>query len=670
MFIPLHVHDDMGSLLDGLSKGWQIAKRARQIGAKSVALTSHGSLAGIPKFMAACAEACKYCGNPKNQHDISGKLLTKSDVCPGYDKDPIKAINGNEFYLCNQDAKVKDSTNKNDHHLCVLAKNKEGWKNLIKASNYANMPEHFYRKPRLSLKELGSFANNSFVVFSGHPGSHISNLIFVDPKLAFRARTYEQAKALTKEWGQLKKELREAAGLYQELFGKENFFLEIQLIDAKNLPAAEIIVKCLRWLSKDMGIPCVATPDAHYPTRADAQDQRILLCSSVKLSLREAAQKLDDEEDFGLSGFFRSNNYHIPDREEMELLHEAEEIKNTERIAEMCEAYSIFAEPKIPQFKCPEGVTDYDYLRRLAHEGWKRKIEGVIPVEEQPKYKERMQEELGVLKDCGLIPYFLIVQDYCRYAVDTLKCMKQTGRGSAAGCLTGYLLDIHDTDSIKYGLSFARFFNKGRITPGKISLPDIDCDFPKKIREQVLDYIKGTYGSDRVSQIVTLGRMQGREALKSVFRAHEAAGQELANTIASFIPDESKIADELEQQRQEFGESSIISWALEHNAAKLKEWVEFDDNGELQGSMAKLFEQAIRLEGTKRNQSKHAAGVIIYPEPLAENCPMLYDKSNNVMIAGMEMGDLEKMGGVKFDILGLAAYDKIMACCDSIASGE
>jgi DNA polymerase-3 subunit alpha len=231
---------------------------------------------------------------------------------------------------------------------------------------------------------------------------------------------------------------------------------------------------------------------------------------------------------------------------------------------------------------------------------------------------------------------------------------------SAAGCLVSYLIGITDIDPIKYKLIFERFYSAGRNTKDRISLPDIDMDVPINKREYVIEYVKNKYGSDKVSQMITYNTMKGRGALKEVLRVYGNVGFEEMNRITKHIPDEAKIADELQEMRDETGESSIIRWALENRVDKLKEWCYITEDNSLAGPFAKRFEQAIRLEGTKSNQSKHAAGVVISSASLNEICPMVYDSKNDQIIAGMEMQDLESLGVIKFDVLGLAFLDKAM----------
>lgn len=216
---------------------------------------------------------------------------------------------------------------------------------------------------------------------------------------------------------------------------------------------------------------------------------------------------------------------------------------------------------------------------------------------------------------------------------------------------------------------FDRFYNAGRNSKDHISMPDIDVDVPINKREDIIEYIKNQYGQDKVSQMITFNTIKGRGALKDVLRVYGNISFEEMNKITKNIPDEAKIADELQEMKEETGESSIIRWALENNPDKLREWCFIDEKNELQGPLAKRFEQAIRLEGTKSNQSKHAAGIAISSHPLKESCPMVYDSKNDQLIAGMEMQDLESIGIIKFDILGVAMLDKVMTITDLLKSG-
>jgi DNA polymerase-3 subunit alpha len=292
-----------------------------------------------------------------------------------------------------------------------------------------------------------------------------------------------------------------------------------------------------------------------------------------------------------------------------------------------------------------------------------------VPESEHTKYADRVKLELDILQKAGLSSYFLIVQDIVNY-VKKSGWLPGPGRGSAAGCLVSYLIGITQIDPMKYDLLFERFYNEGRNTADHISMPDIDVDVPITKREQIIEYIKNKYGIDKVSQMITFNTMKGRGALKEVLRVYDNISFEETNRITKFIPDEAKIADELQEMKEDTGEASIIRWALENNVDKLKEWCYISSDGSLAGPLAKRFEQAIRLEGTKSNQSKHAAGVVISSKSLGSVCPMVYDNKNKQSIAGMEMQDLESLGLIKFDILGVAMLDKIMTISEILSKGE
>jgi DNA polymerase-3 subunit alpha len=349
----------------------------------------------------------------------------------------------------------------------------------------------------------------------------------------------------------------------------------------------------------------------------------------------------------------------------MTLLHTEEEIENTQLVSEMCDIYDIGSRPRLPPFNCE---SPDEYLRQLCRNGWRNKIQNIIPKDSQSQYIDRIKYELDILQGAGLSSYFLIVQDIVNY-VKNNGWLPGPGRGSAAGCLVSYLIGITGINPIDYGLIFDRFYNSGRNTKDRVSMPDIDVDVPINKRENVISYIKDKYGDSQVSQMVTFNTIKGRGAIKDVLRVYGNVSFEEMNNITKNIPDEAKIADELQEMKDETGDASIIRWALENQSDKLKDWCFIDENNELQGPLAKRFEQAIRLEGTKVNQSKHAAGVVIADSDLSTICPMVYDSKTKTRIAGMEMEDLETIGVVKFDILGVAMLDKIMFISDFLQKG-
>ena len=621
-YIPLHVHSHY-SLLDGLSKPSQIADRCQNIGVGSCALTDHGNIAGAIRFHT---------------------TMTKAG---------IKPILGCELYISEDDATNQSPENKQLSHLIVLAKNYSGWKNLIKIVSESNKPEHFYYKPRLSINQLGSLLTGDMIGFAGHLGSVLASDIL-------------QQDGLSPDW--YSKGV-ESIGRLKNIFGKDNFFIETQLMDVQHTPIQKELTECLRELAKKTNTRIICTPDAHYADKDDAIDQRVLLCNNLKTTFPDVNSKILNNESFGMDTFFKSDNYHILDTIEMSRIHTEEEIDNTNLIDSVCESYEIAQKPSLPEYPCPDNMDEAEYLRHLCRQGWRDKGFVNKNKETQDEYASRIKYELEVLQGAGLSSYFLIVQDIVNY-VRSNGWLPGPGRGSAAGCLVSYLIGITAIDPIQYGLIFDRFYNAGRNTSDHISMPDIDLDVPINKREQIIEYIKTKYGHNKVSQMITFNTMKGRGALKDVLRVYGNISFDEMNTITKHIPDEAKIADELQEMKEEYGEASIIRWALENNAAELKDWCYIDENNNLAGPLAKRFEQAIRLEGTKTNQSKHAAGIAINSMPLGEICPMVYDSRNDQLIAGMEMQDLETLGIVKFDILGIAMLDKIMTVQDLLNRGE
>jgi DNA polymerase-3 subunit alpha len=619
----LHCHS-MYSLLDGLSKPKDIANRCKEIGVKTCAITDHGNIAGAIKFYSTMKEA------------------------------GIKPILGCELYICDQDPTIKDATNKSLSHFIVLAKNLNGWKKLIRLVSESNSPDFFYFKPRLNLERLRAYCGGDLLGICGHLGSYLADKILNEQNellpdyLSIGIKTVNQLKSI---------------------FGPDNVFLEAQLIDQDNLVCQKDLTKAIREIAHASKVKVIATPDAHYAKKEDAVDQRILLCNNLKTTLPDISRKLSNNEDVPMGCFFMSDNYHIPSYEEMISVHTKEELDNTNLVADMVEEFDILSKPRLPPFQCPDGYNPDTYLRQLCREGWKTKIAKIIPEKDQQIYVDRIKYELEILQGAGLSSYFLIVQDVVNY-VAKQNWLPGPGRGSAAGCLVSYLIGITSIDPIRYNLVFERFYNAGRNSADRISMPDIDVDVPINKRENVIEYIKKRYGADKVSQMVTFNTMKGRGALKDVLRAYGNVSFEEMNKITKHIPDEAKIADELQEMKEETGEASIIRWALENKSEDLKEWCYIDENDQLQGPLAKRFEQAIRLEGTKTNQSKHAAGIAVSSESLDQSCPMIYDSKNDKPIAGMEMQDLENIGVIKFDILGVAMLDKIMYIQDLLSLSQ
>jgi DNA polymerase-3 subunit alpha len=628
-YVPLHFHSYF-SLLDSIAKPSKAIKKCKNNNITACACSDHGNLYAAVKFSELC-------------HASS-----------------IKPILGVEAYISNFPATQQNEENRHLSHAVILSKNLQGWNNLIKLVSAANKPEHFYYKPRLDIDSLLSMASPNLIYIGGHLGSTISEIIFSDLNAACNAKDETDARQY------LNKNCVEDVSNYlsklKEVFGPENVFLEVQLIDSKVNPAVNLLAKGIRHIAEKTCTKCVGTPDAHYVNREDAEDQRVMLCTSLNTTFKKITPQ------HGLYSFFKNSNYFLPTYEEMlEFGNTEEELRNTLLVAEMCESYQITRPPILPKFKCPGDISPAEYLKGLCEEGWKKKIAGSGVNE--ALYRERLNFELQTLTEIGLSDYFLIVEDIARFAEQS-NILMGASRGSAGGCIVLYLLNVTKIDPIKYDLMFSRFFNKGRVTQGKISLPDVDMDFESSGREKIIQYIKNKYGEDRVSHIITLGRAQGRGALKDVLRAHGVCSFDEMNRITEYIPDEAAISDELQAMKEEDkenggdGEASIIMWALENQGEHIKQWAFLDENKKVCGPYAQYFEQAIRLEGTKKSQGKHASAVVIANQPLNEIVPMAYDTQTKSLICGMEGESVEACGGLKLDVLSVSVMDKIHKIID------
>lgn len=603
MFAPIHLHTH-ASLLDGAQSTKDVIDFCVKNEYPACGMTNHGNLFDAYSF------------------NVDAQ------------KQGIKPIIGIELYLSGESATIKTPDNRKLSHLCVLSRNYDGWKKLVQINNFANQPSHFYYKPRLSLDELSDFITDDLVAYSGHAGSDLANACITSLN-AYRAETIAEARNYLTDINDVIK----LAEKYKSIF--TNFFIEIQLIDEENIPVARLIADMLREVSKRTGIPCVATGDSHYTTKNDAHIQRILLCSALRTTLKTVYNKIANEEEFGLGGFFKSNNYHIPTLLEMEAKHSKAEIQNTIEIANMCENYSLQRKPQLPKLYANDNQTLTDKCRHST--------------KMNSSYEDRLNKELEVIHRNNLSGYFLMVEDIVKWA-NSQNILCGPSRGSAGGCLISYLLDITKIDPLKYGLFFERFYNDGRNTKEKVSLPDIDVDFDRARRGDVINYIKDKYGHDKVAHIMTISTLKGRGAVKEVLRVYNACSQMEMNEITRNIPQEAEISDHLETMRQEKGYSSIIEWTLENEPDSIKQWVQLDGD-KITGEYAKYFELAIKIEGAKKNIGQHASGIIVSNEPLEESIPLV--NQGGELIGGMEMGDLENMGVPKLDILGISTLSRI-----------
>ena len=596
-YIPLHVHS-MYSLLDSCSKPEHIVNRLDELELDGCAVTDHGTLSGCIKFL---------------------KQMKKKN------KKPLLGI---EFYICGKSPTIKDETNKKCHHALFIAKNTNGWTNLCKMISEANREDYFYYRPRLSWKEVEEFSKD-IICINGHLGSTLSSFL-LDKDDNIRNSGINGLVHI--------KHLK-------DIF-HDNLYLEVQLTGNKILPHMNKLASVIREFAESKKIKCVATPDAHYCKRKDVEDQRVLLCKNLKITL-------DEGKDSFLKTFFLADDWHIPSYQEMlDYGNTEEELENTLEVAEKCSNYEILRQPMLPAFECDGNVDEH--LKELCRDGWRKKIKGKIPKERWQKYGDRVKTELKVLQSVSfsgnsMSNYFLIVQDLINY-VQKQGWLPGPARGSAAGCLVSYLLDITKVDPLKYNLLFERFYNAGRNTKDKVSLPDIDCDVPKYSRNKLIEYLKNKYGHENVVQIATFQALKGRAALKEVFRAHGGVDFASVNEMTMHIPDEAKITTQLKEMKDRTGQSSIIKWALENNE-ELQQYYDLYPG---------RFEQAIRMENTIVSKGKHAAGVLISPKPIAQVCGTSYDTKEKTQISQMDMGDCEDLGLVKLDILGLKTLDVVM----------
>jgi len=622
-WVPLHQHSNL-SLLDGFSVPKDIAKTCASYGYRAAAITDHRNVAAHVKFFKACRDA------------------------------GIKPILGCEFDISDDLSTVRTAANRSTNHLVVLCKNLAGWYEMLRAVSKTNDLNSFYYKARISLEECKEFlSSGNHVAISGHAGSTICDILFTSTSV-YRSKSEEQARTFLREdWETV---LEQHIQKHIDVFGKENFFLEIQLIDKEHLPMTSVTAECLRYMSQKLNIKTVATADSHYVRKSDAIYQRILLCSNLGRTLPGVMRDIQNGKDVPLGTFFVSDNYHIPTYAEMQALHTQEELENAVLIADMCEEYDILSTPQLPKFDCPNGMSEIEYVKQLCREGWKK-----LPFKKQKDqvYIDRVKEELQVIEEANLAGYFLIVWDIIRFC-KSKNWKTGVGRGSAAGCLMSYLIGITGIDPIPYNLLFSRFYNSGR----KGTLPDIDLDIPSQHRDEIIQYIKTKYGEDKVSQMATFSSLMGKSAMKEVLRIEDVVTPAEANEITEHIPDKAEIADELENME----DASIIKWALIHRASKLSQWCTIDEDDNLSGPLAGSFYRAIQIEGCYKSQGKHPAGVIISYRPLQEICPIVRDK-DGAPIAGLEMGDLEALGHVKFDILGVSILDKLMDIIPHLPEG-
>lgn len=435
-----------------------------------------------------------------------------------------------------------------------------------------------------------------------------------------------------------------------------------RIFDHRNLIC--IARKKYSALGEDAYVESPALAHTYYVNREDAPLHRILLCSHLKTTLPKIKKELRAGNiDDNIARFFESNDYAVPSSEEIaEVLLNCshQQADDVSQIIDKCEHYEILSKPLLPEFECPNGISEQKHLKQLCRVGWKNLLTASGKIDEpsmEKEYLDRLEEEFEVIKTANLCGYFLIVRDIIQYVADQ-GWLSGPGRGSAAGCLISYLVGITKIDPIEHDLLFERFYNSGRNTGDHVALPDIDIDVPGKKRDEIISYLKDKYGHNNVSQMITFGRLRGRSAIKEVLRINSACSFGEMNEMTKSIPNEADVSDQLQEMDEE--DRSIIRWALINNADELRDFCFINEKGSLEGSYADFFDQAIKIEGTFKTQGKHAAGVVISREELRRVCPMIAQKSGTEKVAGLEMTDLEALGQVKFDVLGINLLDKLM----------
>ena len=548
-FTHLHVHTEY-SLLDGSSKIKELARRVKELGMDSIAITDHGVMYGVIDFY----KACKAEG--------------------------IKPIIGCEVYVTGGSRHEKEN---GYYHLVLLAENDTGYHNLMKIVT-RGFTEGFYYKPRVDYEVLEAYSEGIIALSACLAGEVATNL---------RHSDYEKAK--------------EAALHLQSVFGEGNFFLELQ---DHGLREQTIVNTGIIKLSKETGIPMVATNDCHYILKEDADAHDILLCI-------QTGKKVADEDRMRYEG----GQYYVKSEEEMRKLfpYASQAIDNTHEIANRCQVEIEFGVQKVPKFDVPEGYDAFSYLKMLCETGLVRRY-GENPGKE---LKERLDYELTTIQNMGYVDYFLIVWDFIRYARDHGIAVGP-GRGSAAGSIVSYCLAITNIDPIKYQLLFERFLN-----PERVSMPDIDVDFCFERRQEVIDYVVEKYGKDQVVQIVTFGTMAARLVIRDVGRVLDIPYAKV-DAIAKMIPNELNITIE-----KGLKASKDLRTAYETD-----EEVKY------------LIDMSMRLEGLPRHSSMHAAGVVIGQKALDEYVP-LSKGADDAITTQFTMTTIEELGLLKMDFLGL-----------------
>ncbi|WP_262122514.1 DNA polymerase III subunit alpha [Anaerococcus sp. Marseille-Q5996] len=550
-FTHLHLHTEY-SLLDGFSRIDELIEKAKSFGMDSLAITDHGQMYGVIEFY-------------------------KKTTAAG-----IKPIIGCEVYVTEKDHLIKDPSNKRYYHLILLAKNNNGYQNLLKivSEGYVN---GYYYKPRVDLDFIKKYSDDIIALSACLSGEVNQRILENDIEAA-----YETAKK------------------YAEVFGKDNYYLELQ---NHGLPEQKRVNEILVKIHKDLDIELVATNDVHYINREDSFYQDVLLCIQTGALLKdEDRMKMPCDE------------FYLKSPDEMYAIFKDYDraLENTNKIAQMCNVEIEFHHPHLPYFtKLPENMTNLEYLTQLVDEGLAKKYENV-----DEDIRARALKEINVIHNMGYIDYFLIVWDFVRFAKEN-DIAVGPGRGSAAGSLVSYALDITQIDPLKYDLIFERFLN-----PERVSMPDIDIDFDYVRRDEVVEYVNELYGRDHVSQIVTFGRMQARNAIRDVGRVLDISYGKV-DKIAKLVP-------------------AVINMTLDR---ALEESDKFKESYESDAESKRLIDTARKVESLPRHTSIHAAGVVMSKEILTDIVPLAL--SNDQVVTQFNMTEIEELGLLKMDFLGL-----------------
>lgn len=556
-FTHLHVHTEY-SLLDGSSKIGELVSHAKELGMDSLAITDHGVMYGVIDFYRAAKQA-----------GINPVIGCEIYVAPGsrFDREAGNSSENESRY----------------HHLVLLAENNTGYANLTKIVS-RGFTEGFYYKPRVDYEVLEEF-HEGIIALSACLAGAIPSFL--------RRGLYEEAK----------EEAEKLCGI----FGRDNFFLELQ---DHGIPEQKTVNQGLMRLHGEMGIELVATNDVHYIYDSDAEAHDILLCI-------QTGKKVSDENRMRYEG----GQYYLKSLEEMAALfpYALEALENTHKISSRCHVEIEFGQYKLPHFDVPDGYSADSYLRELCEKGLRERYG-----EKAESLRERLDYELDTISSMGFVDYFLIVWDFIKYAKDR-GIPVGPGRGSAAGSLVAYSLNITDIiDPIHYNLLFERFLN-----PERVTMPDIDIDFCYERRQEVIDYVNRKYGNDHVVQIVTFGTMSARMVIRDVGRVLDLP-YAYVDTVAKAIPNELGIT---------------ITKALQMNK-ELRTMYETEEQTK------KLIDMSLRLEGLPRHTSVHAAGVVISPKPVDDYVPLSRAADGNITTQ-YTMVTLEELGLLKMDFLGL-----------------